>query len=50
MSKWIDCPVCNGSGRCVRCGGKSDTEVLKNCCKNGKCSYCNGSGKVQEKD
>lgn len=50
-----DCPICHGSGNCQTCGGDgylyslASKEENRNCtdCRNhdGKCTYCNGTGK-----
>ncbi len=49
-----DCLMCNGSGRCSKCGGsgylyssasKKYDRNCTSCNASGRCTYCNGSGK-----
>lgn len=52
-----DCAICNGTGDCTTCGGdgylysSASGKEDRNCwkCRNhdGKCTYCNGTGKQQ---
>ena len=55
-SNYMECPVCNGTGKCRTCAGRgeyrnSQTNTLYDCgvCRGGgKCQVCYGRGKVRK--
>lgn len=52
-----DCPACEGSGKCAKCGGdgQRDTDFLDHtiqcttCRGSGKCTKCGGDGKISSR-